>query len=149
MSALHFPFRDNDEHDYRLPRALVPTHYDLQLRPDFYGANATQHNHRGRVRIYLTCRRTTDRLVLHAVGLDVNAERTLFQEIHADDARVNKTIALRWQADAERHFLVGNLSQAARAGRAYTLELEFSAPLVEKKAGIYFRRYTTENNATE
>jgi aminopeptidase N len=52
---------------YRLPRAVVPSRYDLSLRPDLDAATFT-----GSVRIEVTVVEPTDEVVLNAVDLEID-----------------------------------------------------------------------------
>ena len=111
------------ENPYRLPRAVVPSRYDLRLEPDLDGASFS-----GRVSIALDITETVDALVLNALDLDITD--AVFR---AGDGSP-QPLVLEFDEATERCTLTG--SKPFGAGRA-VLELSFQGTLNDKLRGFY------------
>jgi puromycin-sensitive aminopeptidase len=112
---------------YRLPRAVVPSRYDLRLEPDLAGAKFT-----GEVTITVGVRERVREVLLNAIELEVHDAS--IEE--AGGARLAATVSLdekteRCRLGFERPLGVGE-------GR---LRLRFAGTLNDKLRGFYRSRY--------
>lgn len=55
--------------DVRLPNHVIPHHYSLELKPDFYGPDPNLFQFTGKVEILINCSRSTQEIVLHIKGV--------------------------------------------------------------------------------
>ena len=58
--------------DVRLPKSLIPVHYDLRLQPEMYTSDPTNFIFMGKVAIDLNCTEATRTVVLHINMLNVS-----------------------------------------------------------------------------
>jgi len=114
---------------YRLPRTVVPSRYELTLRPDLEAATFS-----GTARIAATVREATDTIVLNAIEL----------EIHEAVVVVGDTRhPARTQLDESTERLHLLLDEALDPGEA-TLELAFAGILNDQLRGFYRSTFTDE-----
>ncbi len=124
----------SDLSDHRLPRTVVPHHYDLEIEPDLHAATFA-----GRVRIDVEVVDATTDIVLNAVDLTVS-EATVTGADGAPHAA-----ATTHDGAAERLTLV--LDAALEPGPA-TVELVFDGLLNDKLVGFYRSTFTDPDGET-
>ncbi len=112
-----------DTPDYRLPRHVEPTRYDLEISPDLERATVSGHE-----RIAIEVKEATRRIVLNAAELEISAV-----SVRSGDAEVAVT-AYALDEDEER--LTIDLGEDVPAGRS-ELEIDFSGILNDKLQGFY------------
>ncbi len=122
------------ETDHRLPRDVVPHHYDLTLEPDLGAARFA-----GSVAIDVEITSATSEIVFNAVDLDIT-QATLRT---STGEQVSGELAL--MPDAERAELL--LPDPAAPG-TYLLNLEFSGTLNDQLRGFY-RSVSTDADGNE
>jgi puromycin-sensitive aminopeptidase len=116
---------------YRLPRSVVPSHYDLVLEPDLDTASFT-----GTVDIDVTVAEPVDEIVLNALDIDITAARL----VGPNGTTLAGTVA--YDPDTERALI--DLEEAAAPG-TWRLELTFSGELNDKLVGFYKSTFTDES----
>jgi puromycin-sensitive aminopeptidase len=116
-----------DEQSYRLPRTVVPSHYDLSLTPDL---NSFRFN--GRERVRLTVTETVDRIVVNAVELEIQAAELVAA---SGERRVGQV-----SFDTENERAIITLDRIVEPGE-WTLDLQFTGALNDKLAGFYRSTY--------
>uniref|UniRef100_A0A663F7U9 Aminopeptidase n=1 Tax=Aquila chrysaetos chrysaetos TaxID=223781 RepID=A0A663F7U9_AQUCH len=118
----------------RLPRHLVPLHYDLELWPRVRPGQAGPFAFSGQVNITVRCRQDTDAAVLHSSGL-----------------RTRGAAAVRGplpEPGGGRGVAVLELRGRLRAGRRYVLQLGFQGRLEEDLDGLFLTRYTDQGRSS-
>ncbi|KAH8359852.1 hypothetical protein KR093_009103 [Drosophila rubida] len=115
--------------DYRLPTALTPTNYDLYLNPDIESGKFN-----GRVTINITVNEATDQIVLHSLYLDIGTP-SVYQSAGAAIVVKDHTL------NAEREFLIINLSGKLTVGSYVLLTLDFAGDMTNKIVGLYSSSY--------
>jgi puromycin-sensitive aminopeptidase len=121
------------ESRYRLPRHVVPHHYDLTIEPDL--ASAT---FRGRVGIRVTVLDTTREFVLNA--LDLELEEVSLSGVRGDSI----TASVTYEEDTERVHLTPE--RDVDAGE-WTLSIAFKGMLNDQLRGFYRSTFTdTDGN---
>ncbi|WP_195210306.1 M1 family metallopeptidase [Actinomarinicola tropica] len=120
---------------YRLPRTVVPSHYDLVLEPDLGAATFT-----GTVAIDVEVVEPVDEIVLNALDLEID-RATL---VGPNGTRLAGSVT--YDADTERALI--DIEDAAAPGR-WRLELSFRGELNDKLVGFYRSTYVDEDGATQ
>ncbi len=119
---------------YRLPRTVVPAHYELTLEPDLDAATFD-----GTVSISVDVVEPTDEIVLNAADLEIDSARL----VGPNGVEVAGTVTL--DADAERAII--DLDDAAAPG-SWRLDLVFRGVLNDKLVGFYRSTYTDDDGAS-
>ena len=118
------------EADYRLPRTVVPSHYDLEIAPDL-GASRFM----GSVAIDVTVAEPTDTVVLNAVDLDIQDAVVVVGEVdHRATARM----------DPENERLVLSVTEPLPAGPAM-VRIRYTGILSDQLRGFYRSTYTDDD----
>ncbi len=122
---------------YRLPRAVLPRRYRLDIELDERGGS-----YEGRVRVDVEVLERTDRVVLNAVGLEVHAATVAAGG--AGGAGV--PVAGRLRPVPEEEQVVLELPGPLAPGPA-VLDVRFGGPLGEEMRGFYRSRFTGPDGA--
>ena len=121
---------------YRLPRNVLPTLYDVRIRPDL-----DPETFAGTVTAYLTVSEPVDHIVLNAKELDI-ASAT----ISRDGQPVAYITSIATDADLERV----TLTLSAQLGPGdYELEMAFSGTLNRRLEGFYLSTFTDEDGVEQ
>lgn len=124
--------------NYRLPRTILPHHYDIRLLPIIEVGNFSILGH---VSINVECKEETDRIVLHSNDVIVDAA-----SVQVLDKTNNETLAVEEiQYDTEVEFLIITMSMKKSKltkGHTYILTMSFIANLNDELRGFYRSRYT-------
>lgn len=123
----------------RLPRHLLPLHYELELWPQVRPGQAGPFTFTGRVNITVRCLRDTDAAVLHSAGLRSRGPAAVLGPLSQPGAAV-EVAGLRQEEAAEVAVL--ELHGRLRAGSRYVLQLGFQGRLEEDLDGLFLTRYT-------
>jgi len=130
----------------RLPRTVIPRHYDVRLLPILEKGNFSI---LGRVSIDVECMEETDRIILHSADIVVNP-KSVRLIIKKGDTNDNKDQVLELndiEYDTELEFLTIPLSskgnkQKLSKGLNYTLSMDFVGNLNDQLEGFYRSSYT-------
>lgn len=123
----------------RLPRHLLPLHYDLELWPQVRPGQAGPFTFTGRVNITVLCLRDTDTAVLHSAGLRSRGAAAVRGPLSQPGAAV-EVAGLRQEEAGEMAVL--ELRGPLRAGSRYVLQLGFQGWLEEDLDGLFLTRYS-------
>lgn len=124
----------------RLPRAVLPYHYDIRLLPILEKGNFSITGH---VSIDVACKEETDRIILHSADIVVD-EKSVQLTQHG---KTDQTVMIgEISYDTEVEFLVIQLSQKGgkrklTKGLNYTLSMDFVGVLNDKLKGLYRSSY--------
>ncbi|KAL8588264.1 hypothetical protein ACOMHN_008567 [Nucella lapillus] len=133
------------ELDYRLPTAVTPYHYDLELQLDIYGPDPAAFTFSGRVSVWVEVGEATSSITLHAHLLDHDTLKTsarLFF-LNGTDTGYIRNVTF----DPPRHFLSLALDQDLRVTERFRLYLEFRAALTESGVGLFYASYLGEDGS--
>ncbi|HSL59273.1 MAG TPA: M1 family metallopeptidase [Acidimicrobiales bacterium] len=116
---------------YRLPRAVVPSHYDLELAPDLDAARFS-----GTAAIHVSVREPVDEIVVNSLDIDIDRAALVGPN------GTTLTAEVTYDHDTERAVL--DLDAAAAPGE-WRLELEFRGELNDKLVGFYRSTFTDDD----
>uniref|UniRef100_A0A8C3P3M9 Aminopeptidase n=1 Tax=Cyanoderma ruficeps TaxID=181631 RepID=A0A8C3P3M9_9PASS len=122
----------------RLPRHLLPLHYDLELWPQVRPGQAGPFVFTGQVNITVRCLQDTDAAVLHSAGLRSRGAAAVRGPLSEPGAAV-EVAGLRQEEAGEVAVL--ELRGRLRAGSRYVLQLGFQGRLEEDLDGLFLTRY--------
>uniref|UniRef100_T1GW69 Aminopeptidase N-like N-terminal domain-containing protein n=1 Tax=Megaselia scalaris TaxID=36166 RepID=T1GW69_MEGSC len=115
------------EIDYRLPKSVEPTHYDLYLHP-----NLDSNEFEGQIVIKLKILENTDKIILHSSGLDISS--VYFNNY--------KHSVESYSFDTARDFLIVKSTKELSSGSDMTLGILFSGKQMDTKiVGLYTSAY--------
>uniref|UniRef100_A0A8U8BV53 Aminopeptidase n=1 Tax=Geospiza parvula TaxID=87175 RepID=A0A8U8BV53_GEOPR len=129
----------------RLPRHLLPLHYDLELWPRVRPGQAGPFAFTGQVNITVRCLQDTDAVVLHSAGLRSRGAAAVRGPLSEPGAAV-EVAGLR--QDEAGEVAVLELRGRLRAGRRYVLQLGFQGRLEEDLDGLFLTRYTDRGQSS-
>ena len=130
---------------YRLPKNLVPYHYDLTIQP-YFSVTEVPEYFMGQVAIHFRCVQPTHKFVIHMKDLEVY--NSTIKISSSTDADFSELKGLKWDYDAETSFLTISLlseGQVFRAGNNYTFESEYKGFSKNDNIGFYRTLYTDDN----
>lgn len=115
--------------DYRLPRTVIPFHYDIEIEPDIEGASFV-----GSVGIEIDVAEATDKVILNAIELELSeAVVTVGDTLH------RATVSL--DEKSERATLTLDTELPVGPAR---VTITFKGTLNDDLRGFYRSRYTTD-----
>ncbi|ELT91342.1 hypothetical protein CAPTEDRAFT_224136 [Capitella teleta] len=125
--------------DYLLPDDLVPVHYDIELRPDIYGSDADDFAFTGYSVMHFWCRTATDTVVMHINYLSIDNSSIVVRSSSGSIIPVTQT-----RHRPEFYFYDIVLGESLIVGENYTISTNFSGPLSQNMAGMYWSSYPEE-----
>ncbi|XP_071139481.1 aminopeptidase N-like isoform X5 [Mytilus edulis] len=126
----------------RLPLNLYPVSYDLELQPFIYDRNPADFYFKGKVKIEMECRRSTNEIVLHSNKLNITTSSVTITPMSSGQSIINPTI----EFDTVNQFLILKTNTQFIVGSIYTVYCEFTGPLLPDLAGFYQSSYKRGNN---
>uniref|UniRef100_A0A8C3Y5N1 Aminopeptidase n=1 Tax=Catharus ustulatus TaxID=91951 RepID=A0A8C3Y5N1_CATUS len=129
----------------RLPRHLLPLHYDLELWPRVRPGQAGPFAFSGQVNITVRCLRDTGAAVLHSSGLRSHGAAAVRGPLSEPGAAVE---VAELRHDQEGEVAVLELRGRLRAGHLYVLQLGFQGRLEEGLDGLFLSRYTDQGQSS-
>ncbi|GFY23262.1 uncharacterized protein TNCV_3939581 [Trichonephila clavipes] len=123
----------------RLPRSVVPDHYDVELQPFIFPGNFT---FEGKVRIVIRVLEPADNVTLHINNVTVREESV---RLNGPDAPGVASVS----EDKERQFFILHLKSNLVAGRQYEVQLDYLGSLNDQLAGFYRSSYKDEDGQTK
>jgi puromycin-sensitive aminopeptidase len=126
---------DTSELDrYRLPRSVVPSHYDLVLEPDLDSATFS-----GTVGVDVEVVEPVDSIVLNALDLEISSAEL----VGPNGTTLTGTVS--YDPDTERATI--DLEEAAAPG-PWRLEMAFTGELNDKLVGFYRSTFTDDEGTS-
>ena len=126
--------------DVRLSNDVIPEHYDLELRPDFYTPPMENFRFDGHVSIRVLCQKSTSLVRLHIHQLNISSVRVTDENGLSQLLKPNGIIE-----DKLRQFLVISLQSPLQANQRYWIRIEFAGPLRDDLSGLYVSSYERQN----
>ena len=122
----------------RLPRTVVPSLYEIEIKPDMYGDVPENFKFYGSVKIHLYCNTETANITLHKNKIRVN--QSTISVISEGSVGV-ASLYSRYSEDTDRQFMIVHLKPSLVAGQRYVLEMQYEGDLEDDLAGVYRSSY--------
>lgn len=126
--------------DVRLPTALTPLEYDVELKPDFYGDDPEAFSLQGSVTIRMKCVESTNNITVHINKLTVDPASVSVRDAAGGEIAHNTP-----REDKDRQFYIIPLPQSLTPGQEYTVSMTFTGPLKDDLKGLYLSQYKRGN----
>ncbi|XP_052840444.1 glutamyl aminopeptidase [Drosophila gunungcola] len=123
----NFRTKREDTINYRLPTALVPSHYELYWHPDLITGNFT-----GQLKIRIKVVAATNQIILHSYLLDITSVYVLNREVE------------KFELEDERQLLIITLTEELPVDATITLGILFNGQMKDKLVGLYSSTYQSE-----
>ncbi|KAM9311210.1 aminopeptidase N [Gastrophryne carolinensis] len=127
---------------FRLPKNLVPIHYDVDLRPVLEKNAQGLYVFHGKSVAWFRCVNPTNLVIIHSNKLNYSTPAEL-----RDDANRIIPVSKR-ELVVRTTFLVLHLAETLQANKEYSLHTDFIGELADDLAGFYRSEYV-ENNETK
>ncbi|ESN96431.1 hypothetical protein HELRODRAFT_163491 [Helobdella robusta] len=135
------------EHEGRLPRTFLPSHYNLYLEPHLE-LDKPPFPLIGQVKIYFKCVERTNNLTLNALGLELGIANITLKQL---------TISQNHSVPRINVLIINDYKQIIRmivdrefqAGFQYTITIDYKANLTENGYGMYAVPYLDKNGRTK
>uniref|UniRef100_A0A8C4WJP9 Aminopeptidase n=1 Tax=Gopherus evgoodei TaxID=1825980 RepID=A0A8C4WJP9_9SAUR len=132
----------------RLPRALLPLHYELRLWPRVSPGQPGPFVFSGQVNITVRCAQDTATVLLHSSELELwgaAVRGPLLEGPGGGGSSIE--VAELWLEERQEYAVLG-LRRSLRAGGRYVLQLSFRGPLSEDLDGLFLTRYTDQGQSS-
>ncbi|KAI3380154.1 hypothetical protein SNEBB_008330 [Seison nebaliae] len=116
----------------RLDTKILPRHYDLAIKSNLYDKL-----YEGSVRIEFDVEEETDKVILHAVDMDISSVTFKSEEYSIKE----------FDVDGQTLDIMFNKNLVKKKG--YEMQIEFDGKLSDKMKGFYFTNYKLENDDKE
>lgn len=127
------PFEDGPWKNLRLPKSVVPEHYDVLLFPDFYDENDIFH---GNITMELFVKTDTNFIMVHIKYLNISETMLSYASGCKDKISIKRTF------EYEPHeFWVVETTEPLQANRTVYMCLSFSGSLSRSIVGFYKSSY--------
>uniref|UniRef100_A0A452HT76 Aminopeptidase n=1 Tax=Gopherus agassizii TaxID=38772 RepID=A0A452HT76_9SAUR len=134
----------------RLPRALLPLHYELRLWPRVSPGQPGPFVFSGQVNITVRCAHDTATVLLHSSELELwgaAVRGPLLEGPGGGGGGSSIEVAELWLEERQEYAVLG-LRRSLRAGGLYMLQLSFRGPLSEDLDGLFLTRYTDQGQSS-
>lgn len=121
--------------NYRLPQTLVPSHYDIDIRPHFYDINPDNFWFEGNVSIHLECVEATSYIYVHTLSMTV--DRVLVYGVDNDES----IIVRQTDYDEVTHFFRITLARTLTVNEEVIVSMSFNGGLFKDMYGLYYSDY--------
>ncbi|XP_069481326.1 aminopeptidase Ey-like [Ambystoma mexicanum] len=129
---------------YRLPRSLIPEHYDLELQPFLEEDPRGLYIFKGTSSIYFTAVEATSLILLHSKKLNYTDQGGFHISLNTTDGSSPPSIKRTW-LETPTQYLVVELHGDLAVGKTYALYSDFTGELANDLAGFYRSEYLEGN----
>ncbi|KAM4677163.1 aminopeptidase N isoform 1-T2 [Discoglossus pictus] len=127
---------------YRLPKSLIPQHYDVELQPYLEKNAAGLYIFKGKSVVYFTCNVTTNLILIHSNKLNYTSTGGFLAVLKNEDGT---SVQLKsTELVVKTQYLVVQVNENLQAGKSYSLHSEFVGELVDDLAGFYRSEYVED-----
>ncbi|XP_075431253.1 aminopeptidase N isoform X2 [Ascaphus truei] len=128
----------------RLPKSLIPHHYNLKLQPYLEKNNDNLYIFKGESTVFFKCIQTTNLVLIHSKNLNY----TTSNESHAilkEEATGREMTLLKTWLEVSTQYLVVQAAENLQTGQEYSLSTMFTGELKDDLAGFYRSEYVEDN----
>ncbi|XP_046380097.2 aminopeptidase N-like [Haliotis rufescens] len=129
--------------DVRIPLALYPLYYDIEIRPNMYEGAAENFTFNGFTRIQLRCDTPTRNVTLHTNKLQITPGSL---EFGAEPGTAAAPSIENWEWDKDRQFMVIHLDGLLVKDGLYYVKMNYTGPLSDDLHGLYLSKYEQNND---
>lgn len=132
-----------------MPKNIVPTFYDIQLKP-YIGRNESWPEDRdftfdGSIKITFKCTEPTDKIIMHAVDLNIDKSSISLDSLeNTQSIQVEKN----YQLEAKRQFVIFNMGKQCAKDKIYILSMNYTGLISQNLYGFYRASYKTSSGQT-
>lgn len=134
--------QDKKGSNYRLPRSLIPSMYSVELFPDIYGADPSKFTFSGTVKIDVSCNEDTNNITLNSKKLTINEKSV---KILSLGSNIGNSGFQSLSYDEELQLVTFITRNQFIKGHNYSIEMQFTGPLLDDLQGLYYSSYKEEN----
>ncbi|XP_053320871.1 aminopeptidase N-like [Spea bombifrons] len=132
---------DEPWNKYRLPKSLIPYHYDVELKPVLEKNPQGLYVFSGKSTAYFTCREATNLVLIHSNKLNYTTTPT---KAILRDAALNTLAISNIREVPVTQYLVIHAANDLEVGKNYSLYTEFVGELADDLAGFYRSEYVED-----
>lgn len=136
------------EINWRIPTALQPYRYEITIQP-YFRVNEAPTNFSGTAKIWFQAIENTDKLIFHAMFLDINNSTLSIEAVN--DPSFSPLNNFRWSYDDVTSQVTVNLAEYSRtfsSGLNYSLYVDYIGYTTHDLVGFYRSSYTNDNGET-
>ena len=131
------PTRPPNSDYLRIPDTLVPTHYTIELKPDFYDEDPANFSLYGNVTIMMDVHKATKVITVQVRQITIDEDSiSVTNENTGQQIQVEST-----EEFEDLEFYVINLLQEVEEGGLIRVFIQYTAPLKQDDVGLYYSRY--------
>lgn len=138
------PQPNNPWNRRRLPKSLIPQHYDVQLQPYLERNPEGLYVFKGRSTVYFRCEIATNLVLIHSNKLNYTMQGGFFVSLAVTDRSTSPSIKRSW-LEVPTQYLVVELNRDLEVGKTYVLHSQFTGELADDLAGFYRSEYKEGN----
>lgn len=132
-----FNHKQIEKINFRLPKDLIPTGYDLTIKP-YIGENAAWTADKvwtfeGNIVMHFTCDQPTNKLIFHSLNLDLDTANMRLESPTDNTISVDRTV----QYDSVRDFVIVTMNKQCQKSAEYSFHLNFGGKILESLYGFY------------
>ncbi|XP_078386341.1 aminopeptidase N-like [Cetorhinus maximus] len=132
---------------YRLPKTLIPEHYDLFLWPRLDKDPQKNYYFTGNSTVFFHCEQDTDLILIHCNKLTLTKFQNQLAKLQATDGSTPPQIEQSWLTN-DTQYLAIKLRSKLSTGKKYSLYTEFEGALADDLSGFYRSEYRNEAGLT-
>ncbi|XP_053320874.1 aminopeptidase N-like isoform X2 [Spea bombifrons] len=134
------PTTDEPWNRFRLPKSLIPYHYDVELKPVLEKNSQGLYIFFGKSTVYFTCKEATKYVVIHSNKLNFTTPTKAVLR----DAAFTDLPVLRVDEVPVTQYLVVHAVNNLEVGKNYSLFTTFRGELADDLAGFYRSEYVED-----
>lgn len=133
------------ELNFRLPKNLKPTLYDITLKP-YIGRNdawseTKDFTFEGAVNMSFICNEPTNKIVFHSIELEIDTNSLVIESSVDTTITISQTL----EFDYRRNFVIVTMNRLCLEGQLYSLKLKYMGVLLTSLYGFYRSSYLDTN----
>ncbi len=132
----------------RLPTALIPSHYNVELWSRIYSDDPDYNDFgfSGFNEVWVTCKQSTKEIIIHIDQLTIDLSSL---QVHVDDAGGTIQKIERTEEDKSRHFFKIYVLNELSAGQKYYIFMAFEGTHIHNDLLGYYRSSYVESGQTK